>query len=159
MNSLAGPHDRMDPTKGRQTLEPKKRERTATLTPPPAIDRSAKVIVFCYHRFEDNPRDTLALPPAEFRAQMKQLKDDGIAVVAMKDFLTWRRGEKSIPPKSAVITIDDGYVSGYAVAWPILKEFGYPFTMFIYTNYAFVKDIRGRVPGPEVCRACDIAIF
>ena len=29
-------HDRMDPTKGRQTLEPKKRERTATLTPPPA---------------------------------------------------------------------------------------------------------------------------
>jgi hypothetical protein len=131
----------------------------ATPTPPPAIDRSVKVIVFCYHRFEDNPRDTLALPPAEFRAQMKQLKDDGIAVVAMKDFLTWRRGEKSIPPKSAVITIDDGYVSGYAVAWPILNEFGYPFTMFIYTNYAFVKDIRGRVPGPEVCRACDIAIF
>ena len=25
--------------------------------------------------------------------------------------------------------------------------------------YPFVKDIRGRVPGPEVCRACDIAIF
>jgi len=37
-----------------------------------------------------------------------------------------------------VITIDDGYVSGYAVAWPILKEFGYPFTMFIYTQYVSV---------------------
>ncbi len=32
----------------------------ATPSPaPPAIDRSAKVIVFCYHRFEDNPRDSL----------------------------------------------------------------------------------------------------
>src|ERR1700687_1077723 len=56
----------------------------ATPTPPPAIDRSVKVMVFCYHRFEDNPRDTLAIVPAEFRAQMKQLKDDGIAGVGMK---------------------------------------------------------------------------
>ena len=94
--------------------------------------------MFCYHRFEDNPRDSLAIAPAEFRDQMKQLKDDGIAVIPMKDFLAWRRGEKSIPSKSAVITIDDGYVSGFSVAWPILKEFGYPFTMFIYTNYVNV---------------------
>jgi len=107
----------------------------ARQSPPLAIDRSAKVIVLCYHRFEDNPRDSLATAPAEFRSQMKELKDNGIEVVPMKGLLAWRRGEKSIPPKSAVITIDDGYISGYAVAWPILKEFGYPFTMFIYTNY------------------------
>jgi hypothetical protein len=45
----------------------------ATPSPPPAVDRSAKVIVLCYHRFEDNPRDSLAIAPAEFRAQMKEL--------------------------------------------------------------------------------------
>jgi Polysaccharide deacetylase len=56
-------------------------------------------------------------------------------VISMRDFLAWRRGEKSISPKCAVITLDDGWLSGYQVAWPILKEFGYPFTMFIYTNY------------------------
>jgi peptidoglycan/xylan/chitin deacetylase (PgdA/CDA1 family) len=107
----------------------------ATPAPSPAIDRSARVVVLCYHRFEDRPKDQLAIAPAEFKTQMQQLKDAGIQVVAMKDFLAWRRGEKSIAPKSAVITIDDGYVSGYNVAWPILKQFGYPFTMFIYTNY------------------------
>jgi peptidoglycan/xylan/chitin deacetylase (PgdA/CDA1 family) len=108
-------------------------------TPPHlAVDRSAKVVVLCYHRFEDNKRDQLAINPIEFRSQMKQLKDDGIAVISMKDFLAWRRGEKSIPPKSCIITIDDGYISGFNVAWPILKEFGYPFTMFIYTNYVNV---------------------
>jgi peptidoglycan/xylan/chitin deacetylase (PgdA/CDA1 family) len=69
---------------------------------------------------------------------MQQLKDAGIQVITMKDLLAWRRGERSIPSKSAVISIDDGYVSGYSVAWPILKEFGYPFTMFIYTNYVNV---------------------
>ena len=107
----------------------------ATPTPPPAIDRSARVIVFCYHKFEDKPKDQLAIAPAEFKAQMKQLKDSGIEVISMKDLIAWRKGEKSIPPKSAVITLDDGWLSGYQVAWPILKEFGYPFTMFVYTNY------------------------
>ncbi len=108
----------------------------AKSTPTPvAIDRGAKFIVLCYHRFEDRPRDSLAIAPAEFQAQMQALKDKGIAVVPLKDVLAWRRGEKNIPPKSCVITIDDGYISGYTVAWPILKKFGYPFTMFIYTNY------------------------
>ena len=53
----------------------------------------------------------------------------------MQDFLAWRRGEKSIPPKCAIITIDDGWNSAYTNAWPILKKFGYPFTLFIYINY------------------------
>src|SRR6516162_2723554 len=82
-------------------------------SPIAAVDRSAKVMVLCYHRFEDNPHDALAIAPAEFRAQMKELKDAGIEVISMKDLMAWRREEKSIPPKSAVITIDDGYVSGY----------------------------------------------
>src|ERR1700736_732988 len=53
----------------------------STPTPGPAVDRSAKVIVLCYHRFEDKPHDTLAIAPAEFRTQMKQLKDAGIEIV------------------------------------------------------------------------------
>jgi hypothetical protein len=45
-----------------------------TPAPMPAIDRSAKVMVLCYHRFEDNPHDALAIAPAEFRTQMQQLR-------------------------------------------------------------------------------------
>jgi peptidoglycan/xylan/chitin deacetylase (PgdA/CDA1 family) len=112
----------------------------ATPAPPPAptpepVDLTSQVIVLCYHRFEDKPKDSLAIKPADFEAQMQSLKDNGITVIPMADFLAWRRGEKSIPAKSAVVSIDDGYISGYSVAWPILKKFGYPFTMFIYTDY------------------------
>jgi peptidoglycan/xylan/chitin deacetylase (PgdA/CDA1 family) len=66
---------------------------------------------------------------------MQALKDADITVISMADFLAWRRGEKTIPAQSALITIDDGYLSGYEVAWPILQKFDYPFTMFIYTDY------------------------
>jgi peptidoglycan/xylan/chitin deacetylase (PgdA/CDA1 family) len=109
---------------------------TPETTPTPErIDLNSQVIVFCYHRFEDKPKDSLAIKPSDFEAQMQALKDQGITVISMEDFLAWRRGEKSVPKKSAVVTIDDGYVSGYTVAWPILQKFGYPFTMFIYTDY------------------------
>ena len=88
-----------------------------------------------YHRFENPPRDSLAISTKEFETQMQGLKDTGVTVISMSDFLAWRRGEKDVPSRSAVITIDDGYVSGYSEAWPILKKLGYPFTMFVYTNY------------------------
>ena len=103
----------------------------------PAINKSAAVMVLCYHRLEEKPRpkDPLAITPAEFEKEMQQLKDANFSVVPMQDFLAWRRGDKEIPAKSAVITIDDGYVSGYDTAWPILKKFNYPFTMFVYVNY------------------------
>lgn len=105
-------------------------------TPTPfVIDKTSQVIVLCYHRFEDRPKDSLAISPKDFEAQLQALKDQGISVIPMEDFLAWRRGEKNIPAKSAVITIDDGYVSGYKVAWPLLQQFEYPFTMFIYTDY------------------------
>jgi peptidoglycan/xylan/chitin deacetylase (PgdA/CDA1 family) len=107
-----------------------------SVTPvPEPINLKSQVIVLCYHRFEDRPKDSLAIKPADFEAQMQALKESGITVISMEDFLAWRRGEKGIPEKAAIISIDDGYLSGYNVAWPILKRFGYPFTMFIYTDY------------------------
>jgi Polysaccharide deacetylase len=107
----------------------------AQATPtPPDTNRTAKFIVLLYHRFEDRPAG-LVTTPNDFRAQMKALKDNGISVISMQDLLAWRNGKKAIPSKSAVITIDDEWNSQYYVAWPILKEFGYPFTLFIYTQW------------------------
>ncbi len=110
----------------------------ATPTPAPTpkpIDQTAQVVVFGYHRFEKKVRrpDTEITPEA-FEAQMQELKDHNIAVIGMQDFLAWKRGEKAIPSHAAIITIDDGYKSGFEAAWPILKKFGYPVTLFIYTE-------------------------
>jgi peptidoglycan/xylan/chitin deacetylase (PgdA/CDA1 family) len=105
-----------------------------TPTPEP-IDLNAHVVVLCYHRFEEKGGREMVSTPAGFEAQLQALKDNGITVIPMEDFLAWRRGEKNIPAKSAVITLDDGWLTGYTTAWPILKKFGYPFTMFIYTDY------------------------
>lgn len=115
------------------TPKPKKKEPEPP--PKPVIDPHAQVVVLCYHRLEGKAGGSLSIEPALFEKQMQDIKDSGLAVISMQDFLAWRRGEKNIPPKSVIITIDDGYVSGYEVGWPILKKYGYPFTMFVYLDY------------------------
>src|SRR5438874_2008425 len=101
----------------------------------PVVDQTAQVIIYCYHRLVDKIRyPGTEITPAAFEAEMKELKSRGITVISLQDLLAWKRGEKSIPPRSAVITFDDGWKSQYEVAWPILKKYGYPFTMFIYTE-------------------------
>jgi peptidoglycan/xylan/chitin deacetylase (PgdA/CDA1 family) len=112
----------------------------AAPTPPPkpaapAVDKTAQVIVLCYHRLEGKAGGAYSIEPALFEKHMQELKDRNIAVISMQDFMAWRRGAKNIPPKSAIITIDDGYASGAEVGVPILKKFGYLATYFVYTNY------------------------
>ena len=101
----------------------------------PTVDQNAQVIIFGYHRFEKTVRrpDT-EMTPEMFEAQMKDLQDKKIPVIGLQDFLAWKRGEKNIPPRAAIITFDDGWKSQYDVGWPILKKYGYPVTFFIYTE-------------------------
>lgn len=100
-----------------------------------SVNKNAQVICLCYHNVDDHGSKALTISIAEFERQMEEVKKNGFTVIPMQDFLAWRRGEKSIPNKSCLITIDDGWVSAYTNAWPILKKYNYPFTLFIYINY------------------------
>lgn len=115
------------------TPPPKPSEPTPP--PKPTIDKTAQVVVLCYHRLEGKAGGIYSIEPALFEKHMQELKDKGIAVISMKDFIAWRKGEKNIPPKSAMITIDDGYTCGLNTAVPILKKFGYPATFYVYLDF------------------------
>jgi peptidoglycan/xylan/chitin deacetylase (PgdA/CDA1 family) len=117
------------------TPAPKAAAAPAPTVSKPVVDQTAQTIIYCYHGLVDKVRyPGTQITPAAFEAQMKELKDRGITVIGMQDLLAWKRGEKNIPPRCAVVTFDDGLKSQYEVAWPIMKKFGYTFTMFIYTE-------------------------
>ena len=99
-------------------------------------DKSPQVSILLYHEFSASGNATdMVIPTSVFREQMQRIKDSGHPVISMDDFLAWKRGEKNIPDPSFMITMDDGWRSVYTDAYPILKEFGFPFTIFLYTNY------------------------
>lgn len=117
----------------------------APAPPPPPIDpsvpaltinKSAQVSVLGYHNFiTGKSKEQMQINIDHFRQQMQALKDAKLPVISMRDFLAWRRGEKDIPDPSIVITIDDGWKATHTLALPVLKEFGYPFTVFCYKKF------------------------
>lgn len=109
-----------------------------------AVDNAQYVNVLCYHRFQEMDIKTVksrasgdpySVNIPDFEVQMQYLKDEGYTVVTMKKFLAWYDGKEVLPDKSVVITIDDGYESGYTKAYPVLKKYNYPFTMYIYNVF------------------------
>ncbi|QTN32591.1 polysaccharide deacetylase family protein [Akkermansiaceae bacterium] len=99
-------------------------------------DDGVRVSVLGYHDFSENERETaMRIRTSKFRRQMELIRELGIPVIPMADFTAWKDGAKEIPDKSIVITMDDGWKSVYTDAFPILREFNYPFTLFLYKDY------------------------
>ncbi len=70
----------------------------------------------------------------EFRSHLKYLKKHN-HVVALGEIIEAYQTGKKLPPNSVAITIDDGYSDAYDVAFPILKEFNFPATLFAITDF------------------------
>ena len=93
------------------------------------------VPVLSYHNFSpDRSTDRMTVTQAAFEEQMKFLKEKGYRVITLNQFLDFLNFKGQIPKKSVVITIDDGWRSAYDIALPILKKYGYPATLFVYTD-------------------------
>lgn len=93
------------------------------------------VPVLSYHTFSlDKSTNRMTITKAVFEEQMKFLKEKGFRVITLDQFFDFLEFKKPIPKKSVVITIDDGWRSAYEIALPILNQYGYPATLFVYTD-------------------------
>lgn len=112
--------------------------------PKRAINRSSvyingyqRIPVLCYHQFTEAPKSNskMVVTRAEFENQMNYLASNGYHVFSLNELAKFLDGKKELPIKSVVITIDDGYKSYLNVAYPILKKFKFPSTMFVYPEF------------------------
>lgn len=109
-----------------------------------------RVAVLGYHNFsETEPVSQMMMRTSEFRQQMEHIRKSGVKVISMQEFLEWRFGARDLPAKCVLITLDDGWKSVYEEAYPILKEYKYPFTVFLYTNFLSGK---GNSMSPAMIR-------
>ena len=106
-----------------------------TLEPPTDIN------ILMYHGFTDQTTfDGMAnhhgkhLHVDKFGEQVRYLKDH-YRIIALPDLVACISARKSIPPRSVVITIDDGYRSNFTLAYPVLKEFAAPAAIFTATDF------------------------
>jgi len=93
------------------------------------------VPVLAYHGFSKDSPGKMTVSEAAFKAQMKYLRENGYHVISLGQLLDFLDFKEQIPEKSVVITIDNGWSSFSDIAFPILKKYGFPATLFVYTDF------------------------
>jgi peptidoglycan/xylan/chitin deacetylase (PgdA/CDA1 family) len=83
-----------------------------------------------YHRFGHLPKDPFCIRPEDFDAQVRWLTEQGL-VVSLDDVQAFVRGERPLRDGSVLITIDDGFVSTFQYALPVLRRYGAPSVTFV----------------------------
>lgn len=78
-----------------------------------------------------------------FQQQMFALKQAGYNTITLNQFENFLSGEGTIPPKSFLLTFEDGKEDSYYPVDPILKSLNYTAVMFVTTDDAF-KDNNGK---------------
>lgn len=95
-------------------------------------EREEAVPILMYHKVSPNFfKSNLRVNPEEFEKQIKYLKEQDFSSLSFEDFILWRKGERPLPPKSVIITFDDGYEDNYLYAYPVLKKYGFSATIFL----------------------------
>ena len=87
--------------------------------------------VLMYHKIGDDKDNDAVIREDLFREQMKFLKDNGYNPLTMDQLYEYVVNGAAVPEKPVVLTFDDGYADTYTIVYPLMKEYGFPATVFI----------------------------
>ena len=100
---------------------------------------TARLPVLAYHDLTEESTKGTEISISRFREQMEALKEAGYTPVSLEQILDYVLLGHDLPERPILITFDDGYVSNYTEAFPILQEYGYKATIFVI-GVSFGKD-------------------
>jgi peptidoglycan/xylan/chitin deacetylase (PgdA/CDA1 family) len=97
-----------------------------------SIFQSNGVVILMYHSVGDN-EEFFTVKTALFEKQMEYLKKNYFNVIKLNTFSQTSDFRKL--KKTIIITFDDGYEDNYLNAFPILKKYNFPATVFVSTAF------------------------
>ncbi|ONN27546.1 polysaccharide deacetylase [Thermosipho affectus] len=91
----------------------------------------SNIVLFIYHRFDDERYPTTNTWTSELEMHIKTVKKLGYKIWTLKDLEDYVYGKKE-EENAVIFTIDDGYVTTYTKAFPVFKKYNVPFSVFLY---------------------------
>ncbi len=115
-------------SRGRMTWLHKDRETRSRLLAIPII---------LYHNIDG--KGSFSVDAETLRAHFQMIRDRGIRVIPLRELMQKLENPAPYREKAVAITFDDGYGSMYTKLLPLAREFGYPVTLFVYTDNISLK--------------------
>ncbi|HZH33312.1 MAG TPA: polysaccharide deacetylase family protein [Pyrinomonadaceae bacterium] len=92
-----------------------------------------RVLILTYHRFAETETQG-KVSSAQFRQHLQYLKAN-YNVLPLGEIVQLLDNGKTLPRNAVALTIDDGYDDAYKIAFPLLKEYDLPATVFVITDF------------------------
>lgn len=96
-----------------------------------------RLAVLAYHRIGDPSSGPPGLVSATVRGFERQMRAIASCAhpVSLADVLAARAGGRPLPSRAVAVTFDDGYADFGEQAWPVLRRYDVPVTLFVPTAY------------------------
>jgi len=106
----------------------------------------SQVAVLLFHRVcpkEDYAylEPSLCLTPEVFETHIRDLSSQRYKFLSLNDLVRLIRSANPMPKRAAVVTFDDGYKDNYEYAYPILRRYGIPATVFLATGHINAQNL------------------
>jgi len=95
------------------------------------------VPVLCYHHVAEPKGDDpggLFVSPQQFNDQIGYLRKNGYSPVTLDQLHEHVNDGTALPENPVAVTFDDGYLDNWAYAFPMLRHFEVPATVFVITS-------------------------
>ena len=100
-----------------------------------------KALIICYHCIKDEPWPHLRpAKVADFENQMQYLSK-AYNPISLERIAQCIQNGTSLPTKTIAVTFDDGYQDNYKNAYPIIKKYSIPATIFLTTGFIGTGEI------------------
>lgn len=99
--------------------------------------RARRLLILCYHGVsiddEHEWNGLLYVPPDRLRRRLELLRDTGCTILPLQAALDRLYGG-TLPPRAVALTFDDGFFDFVSQAYPLLREFDAPATVYLTTQ-------------------------
>ncbi len=89
-------------------------------------------------------------PVEDFKTQMAAIARGGFHVIRMDALVDHLMRGTPLPPRPLVLTFDDNGSGIYAYAYPILKRYRFPATLFVHTAFVGVTTTKHHNTWPQL---------
>ncbi|MDR1101851.1 MAG: polysaccharide deacetylase family protein [Clostridiales bacterium] len=104
----------------------------------PVASAVEKIPILLYHNIKEviqaDEDLLLNITPRNFSLHLETLKKNGYNTISFNEYYEYIEKSKPLPSKPIIISFDDGYISNYFYAYPMLKRSGMKATIFVVTS-------------------------
>lgn len=91
-------------------------------------------VILMYHHVSATTPASTSIDPALFAQHLDHFAQHGYQVMDLPELLKSLQDGQPVPKKSIALTFDDAYRSVYENAYPLLRQRGWPFTIFVNSD-------------------------